>query len=136
MEMHDRRSDFEALGATVVAVGFSPDVAMAALADHLEWSWAVVADPERLLYRRLGLDRASLRQVFSPGAVARYRAAAARGVDVHRPVEDARQLGADVVVVGRRVEWLRRQTDPDDRPSVTELLDAAATAAPPTPKSG
>jgi len=134
--MLDRRSDFEALGATVVAVGFSPDDAMAALADHLGWPWAVVADPERKLYQRLGLERASLRRVFSPGAIGRYREAAARGVEVHRPVEDPRQLGADAVIVGSRVEWLRRQTDPDDRPSVTELLRAAATVAPPTTESG
>src|SRR5215210_5540273 len=96
--MRDRRSEFEALGAAVVAAGFSPPDAMAELADHLHWPWAVVADPERLLYRRLGLERAALRQVFSAGAIRRYREAAARGVEVHRPVEDARQLGGDAVI--------------------------------------
>ncbi len=127
--MRDRRSEFEALGATVVAAGFSPAGAMADLADHLHWPWSVVADPERLLYRRLGLERAALRQVFSPGAIRRYRQAAARGAEVHRPVEDARQLGGDAVIDRRGMVMLRRQAGPDDRPSVTAILDAVKVAA-------
>jgi len=126
--MRDRRGDFVALGATVVAVGFSPAPALAALADHLGWPWSFLADPERVLYGRLGLQRASLRRVLNPEAVRRYRDAVAEGREVHRPVEDPRQLGADAGVVEGRAVWLRRQTGPDDRPSATTVLEAAAAA--------
>ncbi len=128
MEMQDRGDDFEALGATVVAAGFSPAPALATLADHLGWPWAFLADPERLVYGRLGLPRASLRDVLGPATVRYYREAVAQGRDVHRPVEDPRQLGGDAVVVGGRIVWLRRQVSPDDRPSAATVLEAAANA--------
>ncbi|MGI8778235.1 MAG: AhpC/TSA family protein [Acidimicrobiales bacterium] len=124
--MQEHRPAFEALGATVVAVGFSPGPALAALADQLGWPWAFLADPERVLYGRLGLERASLRQVFAPAAVRRYREAAAQGYEVSRPVEDPRQLGADVIAVDGRVVWLRRQVSSDDRPPVATVLEVAA----------
>jgi hypothetical protein len=124
--MRQRAADFEAMGATVVAVGFSPGEALAELAGELEWPWPFLADPERALYRRLGMERAPLRQVFTPAAVRRYREAAAQGREVHKPVEDPRQLGGDAVAVHGRVVWLRRQASPDDRPSVDTLLDAVA----------
>jgi len=133
--MQDHRPAFEALGATVVAVGFSPGPALADLADELGWPWAFLADPERVLYGRLGLERAPLRRVFSPAAVHRYREAAARGQKVNRPVEDPRQLGADAVAVEGRVVWLRRQVSSDDRPSVALLLEVAAQVASPGPTS-
>jgi len=124
--MQDRRPDFEALGAAVVAAGFSPAPALATLADHLGWPWAFLADPARLLYARLGLQRASLRDVLGPAAVRYYREAVAQGREVHRPVEDPRQLGGDAVVVGGRTVWLRRQVSPDDRPSAATVLEVAA----------
>lgn len=133
MEMQDRRSDFEALRATVVAAGFSPAPALATLADHLEWPWGFLADPERVLYERLGLQRASLRDVLGPGAVRHYRDAVAQGREVHRPVEDPRQLGADAVVVEGRTVWLRRQVSPDDRPSAETVLQVVARVAGPDP---
>lgn len=131
--MQGRRPDFEGMGATVVAVGFSPGPALAALADDLAWPWAFLADPELALYGRLGLERAPLRGVFTPGTVRRYREAAAQGHEVHRPVEDARQLGGDAIAVEGRVVWLRRQASPDDRPSATSVLEAAAGVAPSRP---
>jgi len=133
--MQEHRPAFEALGATVVAVGFSPGPALADLADQLGWPWAFLADPERVLYGRLGLERSPLRQVFSPAAVRRYREAAAQGHEVNRPVEDPRQLGADAVAVEGRVVWLRRQVSSDDRPSAASLLEVAAQAVPPGPAS-
>ncbi|MFN2608739.1 MAG: AhpC/TSA family protein [Acidimicrobiales bacterium] len=126
--MRDHRDALEAAGATAMAVGFSPAEALAALAQQLGWPWPFLADPQRVLYARLGLDRAPLHRVFTPGAVRRYREAAAAGTEVHRPVEDARQLGADAVVAAGRVLWLRRQAGPDDRPAPGELLAAVAAA--------
>jgi hypothetical protein len=127
--VRERRPQLEALEAVAVAVGFSPPADLAALADHLAWPWPFLSDPDRFLYRRLGLRRAPLRQVFTRATVRRYREAAARGVEVHRPVEDARQLGADAVAVSGRVAWLRRQASPDDRPPADELVAAVARVA-------
>ena len=127
--MRDRRDTLEAIGATVVAVGFSPPDALARLADHLEWPWPFLADTERTVYARLGLARARLRDVYTPGTMQRYREAAAGGEPVHAPVEDARQLGGDAVVRAGRVVRLYRPATPDDRPPVDVLVNAVAEAA-------
>ncbi|MGH3875013.1 MAG: AhpC/TSA family protein [Pseudonocardiaceae bacterium] len=109
----------------LVAVGFSPAPALAALADHVGWPGAFLVDADRRLYGLLGMRRARLWQVYSPGTLARYAIAAARGQHLPRPVEDIRQLGGDAllddgVVVHR---WLPRT--PDDRVRPARLLRAA-----------
>lgn len=129
MEVRDRRDELQELGATAVAVGFSPPDALAALADQLEWPWPFLSDTDRALYERLGLERAPRRTVFNPGTLRRYREAAARGVPVHMPVEDTRQLGGDAVVKEGRVVRVFRPASPDDRAPVAELLAAVAEGA-------
>ena len=129
MKVKDHRDQLEALGAVAVAVGFSPPDALAKLADELAWPWPFLSDTDRLLYARLGLERAARRAVFNPGALDVYRKAAARGVALNRPVEDVRQLGGDAVVRDGRVVQLFRPASPDDRAPVDELLTAVSEAA-------
>ena len=133
MQVLDRRGDLDAHGAHVVVVGFSPPDAMAALAGHLALPWPVLSDPDRLLYRRLQIRRAPLRDVYSPGTLARYAAALARGYRVRRPVEDTRQMGADAIVVQGHVVRLFRPRTPDDRPSAEALLTVIREVSPATP---
>lgn len=109
----------------LIAVGFSPPDALAALADYLAWSGPFLADQQRRLYQLLGMRRATLWQVYSPGTLAHYAGAVLRGQRLQRAVEDTRQMGGDALVqdgvVVRR--WLPRT--PDDRVSPTLLLRAA-----------
>ena len=109
----------------LIACGFSPPQALAALADHLRWPGPFLADEDRRLYRLLGMRRASLWQVYSPGTPARYALAAACGHHLPRPVEDTRQMGGDAIlregIVVRR--WLPRT--PNDRVHPARLLRAA-----------
>ncbi|MGH4009557.1 MAG: peroxiredoxin-like family protein [Pseudonocardiaceae bacterium] len=108
----------------LIAVGFSPPDALAALADHVGWPGLFLADEDRRLYGLLGMRRARLWQVYSPGTLARYAIAAARGHRLPRPVEDTRQLGGDALlcdgVVVRR--WLPRT--PNDRLGPAHLVTA------------
>jgi hypothetical protein len=124
--VREQRDELEQLGAGAVAVGFSPADALAELAEHLEWPWPFLSDPDRVLYARLGLGRARLREVYTPETLRIYRDAARRGEPVRRPVEDARQLGGDAVVVQGRVVRLFRPASPDDRPPIEELMSALA----------
>ncbi|HEX6405377.1 MAG TPA: AhpC/TSA family protein [Pseudonocardiaceae bacterium] len=113
----------------LVACGFSPPAALAALAEYLRWPGLFLADEQRRLHALLGMRRASLWQVYSPGTLARYALAAAGGHRLWppqpRPVEDTRQMGGDALVhdgiVVRR--WLPRT--PDDRAHPARLLHAA-----------
>lgn len=129
MRVREQRDALEALGASAVAVGFSPAPALAELADHLDWPWAFLADPDRVLYARLGLGRARLREVYTPATLRIYRDAVRRGEAVARPVEDARQLGGDAVVRSGRAVRVFRPASPDDRPTVAVLLGAVAVVA-------
>ncbi len=129
MRVREQRDHLESLGATALAVGFSPAAALAELADHLAWPWPFLADPDRVLYARLGLGRARLREVYTPATVRIYRDAVRRGEAVSRPVEDARQMGGDAVVREGRAVRILRPSSPDDRPTMETLLDAVATAS-------
>ncbi|MCA1681845.1 MAG: hypothetical protein LC700_01580 [Actinobacteria bacterium] len=106
----------------LVACGFSPPDALAALADHVSWPGLFLADEDRRLYGLLGMRRARLWQVYSPGTLARYALAAARGQQLPRPVEDIRQMGGDALlqdgVAVRR--WLPRT--PNDRVRPAHLV--------------
>jgi hypothetical protein len=113
----------------LVTVGFSPAGALAALADHLGLTGTVLSDPDRVLYRRLGLRRAPVWQVYSPGTVARYAVAALRGTTLHKPVEDTRQLGGDALAVDSVVRRIWRPSTPDDRAAPGRVAEAARAVA-------
>ena len=108
----------------LILVGFSPPAPLAAIARHLGWPGLVLTDPHRVLYRRLGIGRAPLRQVYSPGTRASAAAAVARGHRLARPVEDTRQLGADSIMVRGVVRRLWRPRSPDDRPAAAGVIAA------------
>lgn len=110
------------MGVEPVAVGFSPAEPLARLAEHLAWPWRFLSDTELVLYARLGLLRATPREVWTPGTKELYRQARARGESIHAPVEDPLQLGGDAVVRAGRVIALWRPASPDDRPPVCDLL--------------
>jgi len=117
------------LGISLLAVGFSPPVALASLARHIGWTAAFCSDEKRVLYDRLGLGRAARRRLFTPATRAIYAAAAERGTAAERPVEDVRQLGGDALVVAGVARIIYRPASPDDRPSVDGLLAGARALA-------
>jgi hypothetical protein len=126
--MCERQAEVEAAGISVLAAGFSPAVALADLAMHLEWPWPFLVDTERRLYRRLGLGRTGLRHVYTPGTLARYARAFLTGRAVRPPVEDTRQLGGDAIVRAGTVLRVFRPASPDDRTPPEEIFAAARAA--------
>ncbi len=109
----------------LVVVGFSPADALAPLAEHLGLTGLVLSDPDRRLYHQLGLRRAWIWQVYSPGTIARYALLTLRGATLHEPVEDTRQMGGDALLVDGRIEWLWRPATPDDRAAPARVAGAA-----------
>ncbi len=116
-------------GIPLLTIGFSPPPALVALAEFIGLTGLMLADEQRVLYRLLGLRRAPLWQIYSPGTLAYYATARARGRRLHRPVEDTRQLGGDVIVgPDCRIILAHCSKNQADRPSV-ETLSAAIRAA-------
>lgn len=109
----------------LVVVGFSPADALAPLGEYLGLTGLVLSDPDRVLYHRLGLRRAPIWQVYSPGTIARYALLKLRGATLHTPVEDTRQMGGDALLVDGRVERLWRPATPDDRAAPARIARAA-----------
>jgi hypothetical protein len=109
----------------LILAGFSPARPLAAIARHLGWPGLILTDPGRLLYQRLGIGRAPLRQVYSPGTMSMYASALRHGRRLARPVEDTRQLGGDAIMVDGEVRLLWRPRSPNDRPAASEVVAAA-----------
>lgn len=120
------REHLEAFGdATIAVVTFAAPDRLAAHRDHLGVPFSVLADPERTLYRFLGAERGSMRQIWSLGTMRMYARLLRAGRRLRRPTEDMRQLGADAVV-GRdgRLRYLSLPSSPDTRPPIADLLAA------------
>lgn len=120
--MQDHLAD---TGIPLLTIGFSPPAALAALAEYLGLTGLILADEQRVLYRLLGLRRAPLWQIYSPGTLAYYATARARGRRLHRPVEDTRQLGGDALAANGMIIRRWRPRTPDDRVTPQHLRDAA-----------
>jgi hypothetical protein len=96
----------------LVLVGFSPPERFTALARHLRWPGLVLVDPSQQIYQALGIGRAPLGRVYSPGTLLTYARAAKHGRWPSPPTEDTRQLGGDAVLVDGRVVQLWRPARP------------------------
>lgn len=111
--------------ARIAVVTFAPPERLAAHRNHLGVSFDVVSDVDRQLYRLLGAERGTTRQVWSIGTLRMYARLVRQGGRLRRPTEDIRQLGADAVI-GRdgRLRLLSLPSTPDARPPVGELIAA------------
>lgn len=120
------RDHLDDLGDTAVAaVTFADTGRAAAHREHLDLPFPLLADPERAVYRRFGLDRAPLWRIYNPGTLRLYGQLLRRGRRLRRPVEDTRQLGGDFVIDGTgRLAAAFRSRSPDDRPPIGELVAA------------
>lgn len=123
------RDHLDRLGdALPVVVTFTDDVRrLSAYREYLDIDFPVLADVDRVLYDMLGAGRGSIRQVWSPGTLAMYARLLSRGRRLHKPTEDTRQLGADLIVGrGGRIVRLWLPPSPDTRPSIQAIIAAVS----------
>ena len=111
--------------AHVAVVTFATPERLAAYRKHLRVPFDVVADTDRVLYKLLGAERGTNRQIWSAGTIAMYLRLLRSGRKLRRPTEDIHQLGADAVI-GRsgRLRYLSLPSTPDGRPPISELIAA------------
>jgi len=121
--VRDRLDDLA--DTSIAAATFAGVERLAAHREHLGLPFPLLADPERTVYRRFGLDRAPLWRVYNPGTLRLYGQLLARGRRLRRPVDDTRQLGGDFVIdAAGRLAAAFRPRSPDDRPPVDDLVAA------------
>ena len=120
--------------ARIAIVTFAVSERLAAYRRHLRLTFDVVADPDRTLYRLLGAERGTNRQVWSAGTIRMYAQLLRTGRRLRRPTEDTRQLGADAVLGSDgTLRYLSLPSSPDARPPIEDLI--AALDPPPTQHS-
>lgn len=126
--MRDRIEEFPA-NTTVAVITFSAPEMVAAYVEHHQLEIPVLVDSELASYRAYGLERGSALRVWGWRAAKRY----AEILWKHRglgslapPTEDTLQLGGDFIVdADGKLLYGFWGEGPDDRPSVTELIEAA-----------
>ena len=114
----------------LVAVNFDTPERVARYANGFGRGVLFLCDPDRVLYDRLALGRATRRRVWLHPAVWRsYAQLLHRGVRPAGPAGDTLQLGGDVVLDrDLRVAWIYRSRGPEDRPTAA-AVSREATAA-------
>ncbi len=111
--------------ARIAIVTFATPERLAAYRQHLHLPFDMVADTDRTLYRLLGTERGSNRQVWSAGTIRMYARLIRSGRRLHRPTEDIRQLGADAVISRNGdLRYLSLPATPDARPPISDLIAA------------
>lgn len=125
--MSERLDSFPPM--TIAGVTFSPVEPLAAHRAQLDLPFPLLADPERSVYRQLGIGRGSFTDVWSLGTLKLYRDLLRRGRKLRAPAQDTRQLGADIVIDGDgRLVVAFRPRSPDLRPSIEQLVAAVERA--------
>jgi len=121
--VRDRLDEFG--DAVIAVVTFAGHPRLSAYRDHLRVPFAVLSDVDRALYRLVGAERGTARQVWSFGTLRMYARLLRAGRRLQRNDDDVRQLGADAVV-GRdgRLRYLALPPSPDARPPIDELIAA------------
>jgi len=122
-QLRHKHSEIEAMGGVVLAVSFEPRGRLFQLSRELRLPFPLLTDPAMDSYRSYGLQRGSLRQIFSLRTVLTYVKLLARGRSYHFRRSDLRQLGGDFVVDAEgMIQYQYRSDAPNDRPNVDELI--------------
>ena len=125
--MRDRLDEFGT--AEVAVVTFTDPARLPSYVERLGLPFPVVSDVDQKLYRALGVERGTRRQVWSLGTLRMYGSLLRSGRRLRRAHEDTRQLGADIIVArDGTIAKLILPSTPDTRPSVDVLLTALRNA--------
>lgn len=125
MQVQQHFEEFERIGAEIIVVSFAEPQRLRKYLQARPWPFPVRTDPNLVLHRLFGLDRAGWLQLLRPRVILRYLWLIARGNRPQMAQEDVHQLGGDFVLdTAGRVVYEYRSRDPADRPDVAALLDA------------
>jgi len=119
-------------GVTVLVVGFDDRDWLEELRERLDSPFTFVRDASRVAYQLMDLHRSSLvRTYLHPDVVRPYvRWAIERRFPKLRRGQDRRQLGGDFIILrSGEVAYAHRESGPEDRPPVGEIVAAALAVA-------
>jgi hypothetical protein len=120
---------FEEAGGRVAVVTFEAAPRAQAYAAETSLAWPILLDHDRALYRRYGMSRGRLADIWGPATLWAYAKELAHGNLPRWSGADPRQLGGDVLIDPEGIVRLHHVgSGPADRPPIAAIL--AAMAAP------
>jgi len=125
-----RRDEFARLGADVILIGYEdPQDMTSMMLRNLDLPYTILVDPSRETYRRWGMGEATWRAWVRPGLYLATLMSLLRREEQFKMQPTPAQMTGDFVV-GRdgRVAFARVLKSFHDRPSVSTLLSAIASA--------
>lgn len=117
-------------GVAVVVCSFAEPQKLKRYQEHFQWPFALVADPNRTVYRAMGLGSLSWRQLLAWRSLKLYLRLICKGRKVRGPDgADVHQGGGDFLIDRDGVLlFAHRSEEPADRPTNEQLLAAVAAA--------
>jgi peroxiredoxin len=123
--LSDRREEFEAKGAGIVAIGMGRPEMAAHFRDERDVPFPLIVDHDKKTYKALELKRGNLWDMAGPQNWLRYTKGILAGHGVAAPKQDPSQMGGVVVVeAGGKIVYVHRGEIPADNPMVDEVLEA------------
>lgn len=123
--MQQQQETLRDLGIQVAIVTFEAAPIARSYVAEMKFSWPVLVDRDRTLYRDYGMDRGRLRDIWGARTWIAYFKEFARGRRPKYSGADTRQLGGDVLVDPTGiVRFHHVGSGPGDRPSVAAVLEA------------
>lgn len=121
--MQDKKAELDAAGCQVVVGSFATRDRIRTYLKYAPSPFLFVRDPERKLYRALGLRRGRVWEIFSPRTLLKYAGFALRGKLPEKPEEDILQLGGDFLFDATgALRFSYPSKTPADRPPVARLF--------------
>lgn len=127
------REKLAARGCSILVVTQARPETLSHYLSRSKWTVPFVADPDRVVYRAFGLERASWLTFLNPIVIGKYLLGMLRGYGAKMPYvgEDVLQLGGDFILDRRRrVIFAYASANPTDRPRPAAILAALASAVP------
>ncbi len=122
MQLHQQRSDFEALNTTILLIGFEPVERARDWMQSIEINFPFLIDLNRSVYRAYGLKRSIFRS-WHPRSLWFYFKWILRGNPLPKIKADPNQLGGDLIIDTNGIIHLAYDgKDATDRPSAETLL--------------
>ena len=129
--MRDNRTILVAADIDVVLVGMGTPAEAEKFRQELDLPFPLICDPEKHLYGRYGLKKATIRQIASPGLLMKGLQAVSQGYFPARPQGDPMQMpGTFVIDKGGRFLLQHFARDAADHLAVAAIIEAVRKTRP------
>lgn len=123
--MRRNKKKFEKAGAQVVLVGLGTPSESLEFAAKYDVPFAIVADPDKKLYRKFGIKQMSTLGFLSPSLALKGVAAIVGGHGIGMPQGDVRQLaGVFIINTAGHIVFSHFASNPADHPDVETIIAA------------